>query len=971
VLITGYREHAWLSEAGEFEALSSETLEARLREGAVPLVCHAPMTRRRAGLGPFACFDLLELFAFVRPAQALVPTARGLAQRFDFALPEDQEDALLLLPQVAALLLDETRRWGEKARKRALEGIFLAQQRRWPWAEPLLAALGPAEPPLDPIEALEIWRRLPAWEDIAPAGKPGTEPVLEAEASAQLDALLSKHRASEARPQQRRYAEAASWAFRPADAPGTPQVVLAEAGTGVGKTLGYLAPAAVWQRKNQGPVWISTYTRNLQRQLDQELQYLYPNAAEQDARVVVRKGRENYLCLLNYEEAVQALRLAGQVDAVQLMLIARWAEASRAGELVGGDLPGWLADLAGSRWLHSLADQRGECGYAACPHYGRCFSERIQRQARHADLVIANHALTLTQLASGPRFGEALPVHWVFDEGHQLFDAADSAFAAVLSGQEGRDLRRWLLGVENRTAAGSGRARGLRMRLSDLPSTLTSTLPGGSSNLWRQLDEALAQSERAAALLPASGWRQRLASGNATGSYEVFLAAVATQVYARNSDAQRQPYSIECPTQPLLPQVRDAAQALMADLDRLREPLLALYERLDSVLLEEEIDAPSSDPSDESLQRSPLSTEARRRLMALQQSLERRALMPLAAWSAMLANLDSVTDSLTESAAEPSSTLTSEPSPEVEKAASIDWFAIERLDGRDADVTFCRHRLDPLAPLFGLLRAHTQGVLITSATLTDPRTPQAVAADDSDAVENLQETEPSDFGDFSDFSDYARHLGKAPHSLRIASPFNYKAQAQVFVVTDVPKNQPRRVASAFVQLFKASGGGALGLFTAVQRLRALHPLIAARLEAAGIPLYAQHVDAADPTTLVDMFRTELDSCLLGTDAMRDGVDVPGLALRLVVFERVPWPRPDILHRARRNAAKIDDFDDRKARLRLKQAFGRLIRHGEDRGAFVMLDGQTPSRLLTAFPPEVAPQRASLAEVCAALKTLRP
>ena len=67
-----------------------------------------------------------------------------------------------------------------------------------------------------------------------------------------------------------------------------------------------------------------------------------------------------------------------------------------------------------------------------------------------------------------------------------------------------------------------------------------------------------------------------------------------------------------------------------------------------------------------------------------------------------------------------------------------------------------------------------------------------------------------------------------------------------------------------------------------------------------------------------MFRTELTR-LLGTDAMRGGADVPGLALRLVVFECVPWPRPDILHRARRNAAKIDDFDDRKARLRLKQA----------------------------------------------------
>ena len=82
--------------------------------------------------------------------------------------------------------------------------------------------------------------------------------------------------------------------------------------------------------------------------------------------------------------------------------------------------------------------------------------------------------------------------------------------------------------------------------------------------------------------------------------------------------------------------------------------------------------------------------------------------MPLAAWSAMLANLNSVTDSLTERAAEVLPAPTSEPSPEVEKAASIDWFAIERLDGRDADVTFCRHRLDPLAPLFRLLSAHAR-----------------------------------------------------------------------------------------------------------------------------------------------------------------------------------------------------------------------------------------------------------------------
>ena len=97
----------------------------------------------------------------------------------------------------------------------------------------------------------------------------------------------------------------------------------------------------------------------------------------------------------------------------------------------------------------------------------------------------------------------------------------------------------------------------------------------------------------------------------------------------------------------------------------------------------------------------------------------------------------------------------------------------------------------------------------------------------------------------------------------------------------------------------AAKGGALGLFTAIARLRAVHEKIAPVLEARGLLLLAQHVDAMSTATLVDIFRAEEDSCLLGTDAVRDGVDVPGRSLRLIVFDRVPWPRPDILHRARK------------------------------------------------------------------------
>ena len=66
----------------------------------------------------------------------------------------------------------------------------------------------------------------------------------------------------------------------------------------------------------------------------------------------------------------------------------------------------------------------------------------------------------------------------------------------------------------------------------------------------------------------------------------------------------------------------------------------------------------------------------------------------------------------------------------------------------------------------------------------------------------------------------------------------------------------------------------------------------------GCPCYAQHVDGIDVATLVDIFRAEQDSCLLGTDAVRDGIDVPGRSLRLIVFDRVPWPRPDHSHTRR-------------------------------------------------------------------------
>ena len=147
----------------------------------------------------------------------------------------------------------------------------------------------------------------------------------------------------------------------------------------------------------------------------------------------------------------------------------------------------------------------------------------------------------------------------------------------------------------------------------------------------------------------------------------------------------------------------------------------------------------------------------------------------------------------------------------------------------------------------------------------------------------------------------AAHLDRAAARFEAPSPFDYAASSEVLIVTDVKRGDLAALAGAYARLIEAAGGGTLGLFTAIQRLKAVHARIADRLARAGLPLYAQHVDPIDTGTLVDIFRDDPRACLLGTDALRDGVDVPGHSLRLVVMEGVPWPRPTVLHAARRAA----------------------------------------------------------------------
>ncbi|HEX7968584.1 MAG TPA: ATP-dependent DNA helicase, partial [Stellaceae bacterium] len=550
-LVAGLTETAWLSPEGEIELLSFAEAARRAR-ATPPFLCHMRATARRMGVLVFPALDLLELYAFVRPARFCLPTPRGLAAALGLAPPQyGIGDEALTLVAAARALLAELKAGDPDAEARA---IALAMERGgWGWGQAVLAALG--EAPDKPAGAgLAAWRKLPEWAEHAPEPPPGNIPVEESEARRRLAELLGD--SAEPRPQQADYAAAVSAAFRPRQAADGPQVVLAEAGTGVGKTLGYVAPASLWAEKNQGAVWISTYTRNLQHQITGELDRLYPDAAVKNRRVVLRKGRENYLCLLNFEEGVAALPMR-PYDAAALGIMARWIGTTRDGDMVGSDFPGWLPDVIGRARSLGLADRRGECIHSACPHYHRCFIEKSVRRARRARIVVANHALVMVQAALGGLDDSHLPTRYVFDEGHHVFDAADGAFSLALTGQEAAELRRWILGAEE---GRRGRARGLRRRLEDLVA--------GDDTAERALAAALV----GARVLPGEGWAQRLADAQPQQATEAFLALVRQQVHARAA-ARDQGYSLETELRPPIDGLIEAGRTLALALERISIPL--------------------------------------------------------------------------------------------------------------------------------------------------------------------------------------------------------------------------------------------------------------------------------------------------------------------------------------------------------------------------------------------------------------
>jgi ATP-dependent DNA helicase DinG len=235
-----------------------------------------------------------------------------------------------------------------------------------------------------------------------------------------------------------------------ADAIDRRSALVAEAGTGVGKTFAYLVPLLLSGRR----ALVSTATKSLQDQLFLRDLPRLRDALKVPVTLALLKGRASYLCLHRLEQARQSAQLPDRFAVRALAKVEQWSHATASGD---------LAELDGlderSPVIPLVTSTRENCLGTECPQHGNCHVMKARRDAMAADLVVVNHHLFFADMAlrdSG--VAELLPTvdAAVFDEAHQLVEAGVQFLGTVLGSGQVIDFARDML------ANGLQQARGLQ-----------------------------------------------------------------------------------------------------------------------------------------------------------------------------------------------------------------------------------------------------------------------------------------------------------------------------------------------------------------------------------------------------------------------------------------------------------------------------------------------------------------------------
>jgi ATP-dependent DNA helicase DinG len=249
--------------------------------------------------------------------------------------------------------------------------------------------------------------------------------------------------------------------------------LIVEAGTGTGKTLAYLVPALLSERR----VVISTGTKALQEQLFfRDIPFL-ERVLDRPLRVCYMKGRSNYACRQKIYEAEDSPVLSGFEEVADFQIIREWEKTTENGDRAE------IRTLPEDSSAWGKMDARSElCAGSKCKQYERCFITLMHQRAAEADIIIVNHHLFFADLAvRRDEMASILPNYnaVIFDEAHEIEDIAGQYFGFSMSSYRVQELRRDIAAMSRVRKFGSEELDRILVRLDEIALHFFGLLPGG------------------------------------------------------------------------------------------------------------------------------------------------------------------------------------------------------------------------------------------------------------------------------------------------------------------------------------------------------------------------------------------------------------------------------------------------------------------------------------------------------------